>query len=274
MQSPLYRALKNSIVVKKLRKDYRSGAQEEVESNNTEQILPYHLLKEKYLRMLCKMDVIHCNSIISKEVFEQAIPDAKLTLLTISNSKIVDKRKKKVYNSKDKLRITFLGSGSPYKGFYLLRDALDEVEHQVGERFMLNIYFPVAEERSYIQEHEPFRESELEQVMQDSDVVVVPSLWKETFGFVALEAIAHGVPVLVSENVGAKDLITDWQNGICVKAEPDAWVKVLTELIQDRSKLEKMNQKICADSFGYNMSSHVKQLLEEIYADFDYNDNL
>lgn len=276
MQSPLYRTIKDSALVKRMRKEYHTEVQSEADSrgNREEQILQYHKLKEKYLRMLGKMDVIHCNSTIAEEVYKKEFPNGKMTILSITNSKIVDKRKKKVYNGKDKLKITFLGSGSVYKGFFLLRDALDEVKRQLGNCFVLNVYFPVAEGRPYIQGHEPFHESELEQVMQESDVVVVPSLWKETFGFVAMEAISHGVPVLVSENVGAKDLITDWHNGVCVDAKKDAWIKILTELIQDRSKLERMNREICADSFVYDLASHVKRLLEEIYADFDYNDNL
>lgn len=35
----------------------------------------------------------------------------------------------------------------------------------------------------------------------------MPSLWKETFGFITIEALSYGKYVLVSQNVGAKDLI-------------------------------------------------------------------
>jgi len=39
------------------------------------------------------------------------------------------------------------------------------------------------------------------------DVLAVPSSWMETFGMVVLEALSCGVPVIVTEKVGAKDII-------------------------------------------------------------------
>ena len=49
-----------------------------------------------------------------------------------------------------------------------------------------------------------------------TDVLVAPSIWYETFGFTVLEALSYGVPVIVSDHVGAKDIIGD--NGVIVKA--------------------------------------------------------
>ena len=37
------------------------------------------------------------------------------------------------------------------------------------------------------------------------DLLIVPSIWKETFSLITLEALSYGIPVLISNNVGAKD---------------------------------------------------------------------
>lgn len=49
--------------------------------------------------------------------------------------------------------------------------------------------------------------SELENIFKSIDLLIVPSLWKETFGFLVLEALSFGTHVMVSQNVGAKLLL-------------------------------------------------------------------
>ena len=56
----------------------------------------------------------------------------------------------------------------------------------------------------------------LEQIMSEADVLVAPSVWYETFGFTVLEALSYGVPVIVSDHVGAKDIVAE--NGVVVAA--------------------------------------------------------
>lgn len=45
--------------------------------------------------------------------------------------------------------------------------------------------------------------------MEESDVVITPSVWYETFGYTVLEALSYGVPVIISDHVGAKDIIPE-----------------------------------------------------------------
>jgi glycosyltransferase involved in cell wall biosynthesis len=48
--------------------------------------------------------------------------------------------------------------------------------------------------------------------------LVLPSLWYETFGLVVAEALAKGVPVIVSDRVGAKALVSHGENGLVYPA--------------------------------------------------------
>ncbi|WP_416427193.1 glycosyltransferase family 4 protein [Pseudomonas sp. App30] len=55
------------------------------------------------------------------------------------------------------------------------------------------------------------------------DVALVPSLWHEPFGLVAVEACAHSVPVIASHRGGLPEIIREGINGLlCNPDEPDS----------------------------------------------------
>jgi glycosyltransferase involved in cell wall biosynthesis len=60
-------------------------------------------------------------------------------------------------------------------------------------------------------------QEELPQLYARSDICVVPSIWPEAFGIVALEAMACGKPVIVSRVGGLKDIINDGVEGFVVE---------------------------------------------------------
>jgi glycosyltransferase involved in cell wall biosynthesis len=74
----------------------------------------------------------------------------------------------------------------------------------------------------------------------------VPSLWKETFGLIVLEGLAFGVPVLVSDNVGAKDLLPK-ENVFSTEEE-------LCSILENNSYRVNYNYKI------KTLDEHVKEI--------------
>jgi len=82
--------------------------------------------------------------------------------------------------------------------------------------------------------------SQLSSIFVDTDILLVPSLWYETFGFVVLEALSFGVPVIVSDNVGAKDIVGD--GGIIVKAgSKDSLKEAVKSLTKENIQTMKMS---------------------------------
>jgi glycosyltransferase involved in cell wall biosynthesis len=55
---------------------------------------------------------------------------------------------------------------------------------------------------------------ELAEFYRGARVVVVPSLWAETFGIVAAEAMSHGVPVVASRIGALQETVRDGQTGL------------------------------------------------------------
>lgn len=75
-----------------------------------------------------------------------------------------------------------------------------------------------------------------------SSVLVLPSV-EDGFGLVVLEAMASGIPAIVSQNVGAKDCLTDTKDGFVVPAQdPDALIERINYLYCNQQKLKEMGQ--------------------------------
>jgi glycosyltransferase involved in cell wall biosynthesis len=80
------------------------------------------------------------------------------------------------------------------------------------------------------------------EIMVESDVLVLPSL-SEGFGLVVTEALACGLPVIVTPNVGASDLVCDGREGFVVPVcSAEAIADRLNALDRDRELLTHMSQ--------------------------------
>jgi glycosyltransferase involved in cell wall biosynthesis len=78
-------------------------------------------------------------------------------------------------------------------------------------------------------------------LMTQSDVLVLPS-FSEGFGLVVTEALACGLPVIVTPNVGASDLVCDGREGFVVPmCSAEAIAEKLNLLNRDRELLAHMS---------------------------------
>lgn len=244
LQSPLYRILKDSKAVKRLRKQHRDGYLSESTANDTAAPVgtpdDYKKLRNYYYSLLKLMDMIHYNSSVTKKVYESVFNLPNSRVVVITHSDIKDNRKVKDY-SNDRLRIRYLGPQSGAKGYQLLKSALDKLWN-VQQDFFLDVHFEPMEPAPYIKSHKRYSYAELEKIFDETDVLVAPSIWYETFGFTVLEALSYGVPVIISGNVGAKDILVQ---GAGVVIEDIDAQKLFTTL-QDITlvKLRAMNEII------------------------------
>ncbi len=74
------------------------------------------------------------------------------------------------------------------------------------------------------------------------DVAVVPSIWNEPFGMVAVEACAHSVPVIASRMGGLPEIIQDSLNGLlCNPQDPDSLGHAMLTLHQQPELLQRLS---------------------------------
>jgi len=73
-----------------------------------------------------------------------------------------------------------------------------------------------------------------------ADIFVFPST-TDTFGNVIIEAQASGVPVVVSDSGGPKELVEDNANGLVTKShDVEDFTRAIRELVLDPVRRERM----------------------------------
>jgi glycosyltransferase involved in cell wall biosynthesis len=100
------------------------------------------------------------------------------------------------------------------------------------------------------------------QVLADSDVMVVPSLWYENSPVVIQEARAAGVPVVVSGHGALAEKVQHGVNGLHVPpGDAEALRRTLERLASEPQLLAQLRQNIPAPM---DMTEHT-QRLEMLY---------
>jgi glycosyltransferase involved in cell wall biosynthesis len=117
---------------------------------------------------------------------------------------------------------TFLFSGAAIrrKGFDLLLAAFEKVRAEVPDA-RLRIAGPPADVPEWVEVLGPLSQRELAAEFRRADALALPSR-NDSYAMVVPEALASGLPVLVSEMVGAKDLVTEGETGWIVPVEDAA----------------------------------------------------
>jgi glycosyltransferase involved in cell wall biosynthesis len=94
---------------------------------------------------------------------------------------------------------------------------------------------------------------------------LVPSVWPEPFGIVALEAMAAGRPLIASRTGGLTDIVEDGSTGVLVEpGDAAALSRAMAQLVADRALCAKMGEaarrRVC--EFG---SDQVVGRIEQLY---------
>lgn len=141
------------------------------------------------------------------------------------------------------LRMSYLGGRDPLKGFDVLTQAAGLLAGR--QRWRLTAYGvapcePTEDARLAalrIQAAPHFAPSDLGRVMGDTDLVVLPSIMRETFSLVTREALRFGVPVLCTDSIGPEEVVRHGHNGLVVPAGNAAALASAVESVLDQPGL-------------------------------------
>jgi glycosyltransferase involved in cell wall biosynthesis len=151
-----------------------------------------------------------------------------------------------------KFRVIFVGLFEPWKGFHYLIEAFNALNLPESELILwgapgarsINQYLQrhMARNRAISWKAVDVRRYGYAEVYGKASVLVHPSL-SDGFGFVVAEAMASGIPVIVTRNTGAADLIVDGHNGYLVPAgDSDAIRDRLAQLAGHPALMREMGR--------------------------------
>ncbi|MDY7079017.1 MAG: glycosyltransferase family 4 protein [Chloroflexota bacterium] len=104
---------------------------------------------------------------------------------------------------------------------------------------------------------------EVWETLAQVDVVLVPSLWYETFSFILSEAFIAGVPVIASRLGPLADRVRDGVDGLLIPpGDVDAWRAALQRLLDEPDLLARLRANVHPPM---TLEEHVDQL-ELLYA--------
>jgi glycosyltransferase involved in cell wall biosynthesis len=178
---------------------------------------------------------------ISKSIlgrFEQEGYFANAQKYVIHNTRsIPDRGPKEKRSGNEKLRIGYLGTLSKIKGIEWL---MAEFQQSKINASLLIAGKGKSEYEDFLQTQvKDTRISFLGQVVPAEffhkiDVLVVPSLWEEPLGMVAIEALAHHIPVIANRAGGLKETVIEGVNGLfCEAKNPNSLGNAIEKLSSD-----------------------------------------
>jgi glycosyltransferase involved in cell wall biosynthesis len=103
-----------------------------------------------------------------------------------------------------------------------------------------------------------------ERVLAEADIFVLPSS-QENFGIAVAEALAAGLPVVVSPQVGLASEIAESGAGLVVENRPAELAEALGQLIENpqlRLSMGRRGAELARDRYSWN---HTSRLLHELY---------
>jgi len=104
----------------------------------------------------------------------------------------------------------------------------------------------------------------LKVAMRQARALVFPSTWYETCGLVVLEALAQGIPVIVSRNTGAADFVEHGANGLLVEPGDAQALRAAMTTLNDPQTAARMGLEAYTRYWAkpLTLEAHTKRLLD------------
>jgi len=269
LQSRIYQITKGTKLMSIIRRNKKqklfncldSETKQEAISPNNGKSNDYISLRKFYTKTFELIDTFHFNSTQAEKNYSAYIKPQNSAVVNITHANIENNRQIKKRNAK--LKLSYLGAIAHSKGFFSLKSALDKLYNEGFTNFELNIYSYIDEESPYINVHRPYKYCELKNVMNNTDLLIVPSF--ESFGFTVLEGLSYGCPVLVTQNVGAKDLIKNEVTGFICNYTYEDIKCTLKKILLNPERLSDVNKNIVEDMHIKAIKEHALDIETLVY---------
>jgi len=170
-----------------------------------------------------------------------------------------------------KINVIFVGTINQQKGAYQIFRIMSKLKK---DAFSFDFYGNVDMKDEIVKKqtencrfHGHVPKSEMVNAYKNADILLFPSL-SDGFGFVVPEALANGVIVITTSNVGAAQIIENGHNGYIYNAGDDnALIRILNSLANNVDEINKMKKNTFSSIQNLtwqNYNLQVKKALEVV----------
>lgn len=158
----------------------------------------------------------------------------------------------------------------PTKGFTVLREACEMLYARRQDFEVWITHYDREFDSACIKSVGWMKPSEVASVYQRADVCVVPSVWDEPFGIVAVEAMAAGRPVIASCVGGLQEIVVHGETGFLYdRHDPAALRNYLERLLDDaglRRAMGAAGRRRVEEHYTWDrvLNTHYPPLLESL----------
>jgi glycosyltransferase involved in cell wall biosynthesis len=211
--------------------------------------------------------IIVLSDIAKKSMINLGVEGKKINILNcgVDNNFFKFKKKKKFEN----FTIVFCGSLSPRKGVHNLIESFKLANISGSQLLIIGAKGRSKNYNEYLKKistnnvlfYGSLSQSNLSNVLSKCHLFVLPSL-ADGFGLVVLQAISSGLPVIVSSNVGAADVIRQFGGGDIFQYNN---INELTEKIINFYKIQKNS------NYNLNLKHVINNITWDNYGNRLYN---
>lgn len=184
---------------------------------------------------------------------------------------------KRIIKNKELIIFGFIGTIQYHKGVHVLIEAFKKVKDNnirleiwggdFGERFYFEKIKKMAKKDRRIEMKGRYDFNDIDRVLRDIDVVVVPSIWYENAPLTITTSHAYGIPVVASDIGGMAEMVKNGVNGLTFKVgDSSDLAKKIKMITENKSLIHEFSQNIDypirLEEEVFNMERLYKDLLK------------
>jgi len=214
---------------------------------NFAQYLYHEFIIKRFAQATFKQsDIITSISSFTKDSLVRSanVREARLLYLWVETDKFIPKSSGNNEAPSKPFRLLFVGNISRRKGFDLLKPIMNKLGNDFELRFTTGLKDITKQDHSgNMIPLGRLSEKELIKEYQDCDALLFPSRF-EGFGYVALEAMACGKPVVATNATSIPEVVENGITGIlCPTDDVDSFVDACRKLAADRDLCGRMGEE-------------------------------
>lgn len=238
-------------------------------SSHVEPLTAHERITRRKDREIALADYIFTVSDLARESYMEAgVAPERVVAIPMGADLSRFKARGTARRDEEPLRFLYVGHIDERKGVDVLKSAIEHLEH-LGCEFQLSLIgkyasdirfdgIPQCRYLGWMPQHELAAE------MPKHDVLVLPSR-HDSFGMVVAEAMASGLSVIATDNVGAKEMITSFVNGDIVRAgDVAALAESMKWFLQHPEKLTEMSKNAVATASRYTWEAYGERVCFEV----------